>query len=465
MKTELLGQEKNIVKIKLDIEAAEFIKALNKELNELSQQVRVPGFRKGKTPRNILEMRFGKEAIYNEALEKIVPDQIRQIVEDYDLDVIDTPALDVKEKIVEGQPVVCELTFEVRPEIELPEIENLEIEKEVPEVNDEAVDRLEKRIKINVAEIKPAERAVQDGDLVDIELTIKVLNDDGSEAEEQPRKESTKECIDLSDQTIRPQVREALIGKNKGDEVHTEFDVEENHSDRKLAGKHVGYKMVIEEISEYVMPEINEEFYKNVFGENTDIKDYDTFRARLKEDIEKETTATAQRDLEERAVELVAKNSKLELPDSLINRQLVSLRKEDEKWAKSNNITLTQAYALDTEEGMKGYAKLLRERAEEGVRNVLVMDELAKKFDVHLEQADLEAEFDRIAGQYNTTKGLVARTFYENEDRLDTLRGRLRWDKIVKVLLSKMKIKEVKELSKPEAQPEQTPEQEHQDGE
>ena len=461
MKTELLGQEKNIVKIKLDIEAAEFTKALNKTLNELSQQVNVPGFRKGKTPRNILEMRFGKEAIYNEALEKIIPEQIRQIVEDYDLDILDTPTLDVKEQIKEGQPVACELTFEVRPEIELPDIDNLEIEKVVTEVNDDGVDQLEKRIKISLSEVKTADRAIQDGDLVDVDLTVKVLNPDGSEAEDQPRKESTKEKINLSDTTIRKEVRDALIGKNKGEEVFTEFSVEEKHQDRELAGKKVSYKMKVEEISEYVLPEVNEEFYKNVFGGNTEIKDYDTFRARLKDDIIKEVTAENQNDLEERAVDMVAKNSKLEVPENLVNRQMRTLRKNDEDWAKDNGITLTQAYALDTEEGRKGYENLLHERAEIAVRNVLVMDELAKKFDIHLERADLDEEFERRAAQFNVTKGAVAKIFYENEDRLDSLRGQLRWNKIVKVLLEHMKIKEVKELSEDA----HDHEHEHHDGE
>ena len=447
MKTELLGQEKNIVKIKLDIEAAEFTKALNKTLSELSQQVNVPGFRKGKTPRNILEMRFGKEAIYNEALEKIIPDQIRQIVEDYDLEIMDTPTLDLKEQIKEGQPVSCELVFEVRPEVELPDIDNLEIEKVVTEVNDEAVDQLEKRIKISMAEIKEANRAIQDGDLIDLDLTIKVLNDDGSEAQEQPRSESTKEKINLSDTTIRKEVREALIGKNKGDEVYTEFNVEDKHQDRELAGKRVSYKMKIENISEYILPEVNEQFYKDVFGPETDIKDYETFRARLKDDIVKEVTATNQTDLEERAVDMVAKNSKLEVPETFVHRQIRAIRKNDEDWAQNNGITLTQAYALDTEEGRKGYENLLHERAEVAVRNVLVVDELAKKFDIHLEQADLEAEFERRAAQFNVTKGMIAKMFYENEDRLDSLRGQLRWNKIVKELLNHMKIKEVSELS------------------
>ena len=452
MRTELLGQEKNIVTIKLEIEAGEFTKALNKTLSELSTKANIPGFRKGKTPRKILEMRFGRDAIYNEALEKLMPDYIRQIVDDYDLDPIETPTLDVKDRIEEGKDVHCEIVFEVRPEVELPEIDGLEIEKVITEVNDEAVDSLEKRIRLQMADIKPVERPVNDGDIVDVELLIRTLNDDGSEAPEsdQPRPEATHEKIDLSDQTIRQQVREALVGKSKGEEVFASFDVEAGHGDRALAGKKVSYKMKIENVSEYILPEMNEDFYKKVFGPDTEIKDVAAFRERLRQDITGEVEEENRRDLQDRTVELVAGKSKVEIPDKFIERQIHAMRHEDEHWAKDNGITVEQAYGLDTEEGRNGYEKLLRDRAVAAVKNVLVMDEAAKKYDVHLEQEDVEAEFERRAKQLNVSKGFVAKFFYENKQQLDRLTDELRWSKIADVLLSHMSVKEVKELSQPE---------------
>lgn len=453
MRNELLGQEKNIVRIKLEIEAEEFTKALRKTLNELSQQVNIPGFRKGKANRGVLEMRFGRDAIYNEALEKIMPDAIKQIVDDYDLDLIETPSVNFTEPISEGKLLTCEITFEVRPEVELPEIDGLEIEKVVSEVDDEAIDRLAKRIRIQLAEIKPTERAVQDGDIVDIELTIRTLNNDGSEESEQPKPEATKEKINLSDETIRKQVREALIGKNKGDEATAEFDVEAGHSERSLAGKHVRYLMKVEGVSEYVLPEINEEFYKHVFGEDTEIKDEAAFRERLRNDLTKQVADESLTDLRNRAVDLVASKSKLELPDSLIARYAHSMRHEDEDWAKNNGIELKDAYGLDTEEGRKGYENLLKSRAETTVRNVLVMDELAKKFDIHVDESDLDSEFERRANQLNVSKGFLAKYFHEHEESLDRLISELRWDKVADALISHMAVKEVKELSQP-VQPE-----------
>ena len=450
MRTELLGQEKNIVRIKLEIEPAEFTKTLNKTITELAQQGNYPGFRKGHAPRRIIEMRFGRGALYNEAIEKIMNTELQQIVEDYELDLIEMPSLNVTEKIEEGKPVMCELTFEVKPEVTLPDFDGMEIERVVTQVTDADVDRLSKRIQMQLADIKETDRPIQDGDLVDMDLTIRVINPDGTDAEDQPKPVTTREKINLSDETVRAQVREALIGKSKGEEVSAVFDVEEGHADRELAGKHVRYTMKVDTVSEYVLPEINEEFFRNVFGEGTDIKDEAAYRERLRQDITGEVEQENKSDLLTRAVDMIASRSKIDIPDSLISQQAYSIRQEDENWAKSNNIDMNTAFGIGTEEGRKGYEALLRTRAETAVRNVLVMDALAKKYDIHVEQSDLEAEFERRAEQLHVSKGFVAKYFYENKNQLDNLTSQLKWDKTAEALVSHMAVKDVSELSKPE---------------
>ena len=353
MRTELLGQEKNIIKIKAEIEASDFTKAINKTISQLSQQGNFPGFRKGHAPRRIVEMRFGRAAIYNETIETLVSNELQQIITDYELEPIETPTLNVTGQIEEGKPVVCELTFEVKPEVTLPEIDGMEIEKVVTEVTDADVDRLAQRIRMQLSEIKEADRPIQDGDLVDVDLTIRVLNPDGSEAEEQPKPVTTREKINLADETIRAEVRAALMGKTKGEEVTAVFDVEEGHADRALAGKHVSYKMKIDTISEYIQPEVNEEFYRNVFGPDTDIKDDAAYRERLRQDITGEVEQENKSDLYNRAVDLVASKSSVEIPEKFIERQIASLRTEDSNWAQSNGIDLNTAFGVGTEEGRK----------------------------------------------------------------------------------------------------------------
>ncbi len=447
MRTELLGQEKNIVKIKLEIDAEEFTKALNKAINDLSKQVNVAGFRKGKIPRNVLEMRFGRAALYEEALDKILPDEIKQIVEDYDLDLLDTPKLNLTEPIKEGQQINCELSFEVRPEIELPDIDNLEIEKVISKVDDDSVNQLEKRLKVQFAKVNPAEHQVQDENLVEVELSVRVLNDDGSEAQEQPKPNTTHERINLADQTVRQQVRDALINHSKDETVEAVFDVEAAHADKTLAGKKVKYIMKIEGVSEFELPEMNDEFYKLAFGENSGVTNYDQFREKLRSELLDEVNRTTDDDLHNRAVEMVVNLSKMEIPEDLIVRQRASMRRDDQKWAKDNGVNYEIAYGLDTKEGREGYEKLLQNRAETAVRNVLVIDAVAKKYDVHVESSDIEAEFDTQAKRYGISKAVIANYFNKNKNEFDRLIDEVRFNKIVDVMLSHMKIKDVETLS------------------
>ena len=447
-----MGQEKNIVKIKAEIEASDFTKALNRTISELSQKANFPGFRKGHAPRRVVEMRFGRAAIYNDTIETLVGDEIQQIITDYELEPIETPVLNVTEKIEEGKPVICELVFEVRPEVTLPEIDGMEVEKVVSEVTDAEVDRLSKQIQYQLSEVKEADRPIQDEDLVDIDLTVRVLNPDGTEAQDQPKPVTTREKINLADQTIRAEVRNALIGKSKGDEAEAVFDVEEGHADRALAGKHVSYKMKIAAVSEYILPELNEKFHSDAFSGDPSIKDEASYRERLRHDLTNEVEKTSKSDLYERAIDLIASKSTLELPEKFIERQIAAMRRDDSNWALSNGIDLNTAFGIGTEEGRKGYEALLRTRAETAVRNVLVMDELAKKYDVHVEESDIEAEFDRRAAELHVTKGFVAKYFYEHKDQLDRLTDQIRSDKIMEAVLSHMAVKEVKELSKPESQ-------------
>ena len=178
MRSELVSQEKNFVTIKVELEVTEFQKSINMTVRELTQKINVPGFRKGKVPRNILEMRVGKEGILIEALESIMPDTIDQIVKDYELDLIDQPEMEI-EKLEEGKDVLLTLTFEVAPEVKLPELETIEIEKLKVNVTDEMVDEAIKNMQKQNAEHEKVDRAVEDDDVVEIEYVTNVLDEEG----------------------------------------------------------------------------------------------------------------------------------------------------------------------------------------------------------------------------------------------------------------------------------------------
>jgi trigger factor len=447
MKTELLGQEKNVVKIKIEFEADEFTQGLKKAVKDLSQRVTIPGFRKGHTPRKIIEMRFGREALYNDTLEDMI--DVRQIADDYELDLIDSPTLNIDFKeIHEGEPVVCTLNCEVMPEVELPDIENIEVEKLRTNVTEEMVDRLVRSVRKENAEVKPVERAVEGSDLVNVELTVEVIEPEADARKEEPHKDK----LDLFDESIRPEIRDALIGKNKGDTAEAVFDVEEGHQQRQYAGKKLRYNMKVEEVSEYILPELNEEFYVKLFGNETDIHTEEDFRNRMRSDLTKTIDDENRNDAEYRALMEVVKQSKVEVPETMIERQAQKLRRADEEEAKNRyGVELAEVFGRGDKNWEKDYMAVRRTRAEAMVRQSLVVDTIGKKYEVEVEKEDVDAELRRRAGMYNMSKDALAGYYYKNESAMNALTDDVRYGKITGLLLEKVRVKDVDELSAPAA--------------
>ncbi|MCR4819365.1 MAG: trigger factor [Fretibacterium sp.] len=455
MKTELLGQEKNIVKIKVEFEPEEFQNGLKKALNELSQQAHIPGFRRGHTPRRILEMRLGRGTIYREALDKILPPNIKKIVEDYDLDAIDTPSLQIGD-IHEGEPVSCELTFEVMPEVELPNLDEVEVEQLKTVITDEMVDRLVRRFRKERATTNPVERPVGNDDLVNLSLVVHVVGDDENNKSSEPQK--TK--IDLFDETVRQELRSALVGHSRGDTVEAEFDVEPDHQDTRFAGKRLRYIMTIEDISEYVLPEMNDDFYKKSFGENTDIHTEEAFREKMREELRSTMESENRTDAERRAVTKVTHLAKVEVPDSLRDRQVQVLRQRDEQEVHDRyGMELKDVLGKNDENWETSYMEVLKLRAASMVRQSLVMEAIGKEYDINVEKKDVESELARRAALFQTDSAHLLNYLYKNESAMSRLIDDVRYGKITDELMTKIKVKEVDELS-----PEQPPVSQEQSG-
>ncbi|MCR5346418.1 MAG: trigger factor [Fretibacterium sp.] len=451
MKTELLGQEKNIVKIKVEFEPEEFQDGLRKALSDLSQQARIPGFRRGHIPRRILEMRLGRETIYHEALDKMLPENIRKIIEDYELDTIDTPSVNFG-GFQEGQPVSCELTFEVMPEVELPNLEEVEVEQLKTVITDEMVDRLVRRFRKERATTNSVERPVGNDDLVNLSLVVRVVGDN-----EPSEPQKTK--IDLFEENVRQEIRSALVGHTVGETVETEFDVESDHSDAQFAGKRLHYTMTIESISEYILPELNEEFYKKAFSEETDIHTEEAFRDRMREELHKTMETENRTDAERRAVTKVTLLSKVDVPDSLRDRQVQVLRERDEKDVRDRyGLELKDVLGKDNENWEKNYIEVQKVRAAGMVRQSLVMEAIGKKYDVNVDKKDVEAELARRAALFQMDQGRLLNYLYKNENAMSRLIDDVRYGKITDELMTKIKVREVDELSpeQPIAPQEQT---------
>lgn len=439
MKTELLGQEKNKVTVKVEFETGEFTAHLNDAIREIAVKANVPGFRKGHTPRKIIEMRFGKESLYNEALEKMLPGAIEQIVADYDLETIAAPSLKVDE-IREDQPLVCELTFEVNPEVTLPDLEQIEVERLVADVTENMVDEMVAEFRKTHSTLNAVEKAAAENDVVTIAFTTTVL-EDGHSAQGTLQHND----VELSDASIRKEIKDALLSKKKGEAAEAEFEVDANYQDKTLAGKKIHYDITVEEIKERVLPEMNPDFYKKVLGVELDTEE--AFRSEIKkrmtEHMEKENFAQASN----RAIDLISAQSTLEVPDTLLYRQMEYMKERDAAETKRRfNKDMEEVLRLSSI-SLAEYEQDIRKKAMETVRRTLVLDAIGNKYSVEVQKEELDAEIDRLAMAYGLESAKLRATLFKSQERIMQTVDNLRYDKIAKLLMEKVKVKEVEVLS------------------
>ncbi|MDR3265905.1 MAG: trigger factor [Synergistaceae bacterium] len=451
MKTELLGQEKNVVKVKVEFEAGEFASCLDAAIQEIAGKANIPGFRKGRTPRRVIEMRFGRPALYSEALEKLIPNAVEQVVGDYDLETIAPPSLHV-DSIDEGQPLSCELAFEVLPEIVLPELGDIEVERLIPTVTDEALDATVKEFQKRLSTLSPVDRPAEAGDVLSLNGVSEVPGPDG----EPVRSEEQQSEIDLADPAVRAEVKNALLGKTRGEAADAEFVVDEDYENKAVAGKKFRYFFTVDEVKERILPEMAPDFYKKV----TDL-DLDS-EAAFREELTKRILANLENESMMRsgmtALGLIVSRSGMEVPETLLERQATLLEERDSEEAKKR-------FELDLDEVLRKssipraeYEQGLREKAGMLVRRSLVIDEIGKKFDVEVEEAELDEEIFRMAVQYNIEPVKLKGFYQKNAERRAQVRNELRYGKIIKLILEKVRVKDVEKLSEPEAP--ETPETE-----
>ncbi|MDR2175257.1 MAG: trigger factor [Synergistaceae bacterium] len=443
MKTELLGQEKNIVRIKVDFEAGEFMSSLGEAVRELTEKAKIPGFRKGHVPRKVLEMRFGKKGLYSEAIEKMLPGTIKQVVDDYDLETTDTPALDLNlDSIQEGQPFSCELAFEVMPVISLPELEDIEVERpRCPEVTEERIDEVLARLRTYYATLSPVDRAAAEGDVVSADCVTQVFGDgwetldgQGSEAAD----------INLSED-LRDEIRRALLGKGKGDQVEVELTIEPDHENKKLAGRKLRYSFTIMEVKERVLPEVGPDFYKAVTG--AECESEEVFREKLREHLVSYLEAVIRDRVASAAVEQVVSRSELDaVPESLVNRQAEAIKERDIAESQKNLGLNLEEYLGRSDAKRTVYEESVRSQAADAVRRFLVLNKVGEKFGVTVADDELDAEFVRLASIYGVEPARLKAMFYKDDNRVLEMAHELRRGKIVQLIAEKVRIKDVDEV-------------------
>jgi len=376
--------------MRVEVEAAEIDASLEHAFHHVVKEVAIPGFRKGKTPRAVLEQYVGKEVLRKEALEELVPELCIKIIEDQKLEVVAQPQVEM----LQDDPVVFKATFSLRPNVELGDYRSIRIERPSVEVGDSEVDDFMQKLRERHGDWAPASRGANFEDMVIIDVT---QGEKGGEA----KSHEGQQVLLVKDSILPlPGFSEHLVGMAVGDEKEFTLSYAEDYKIKELAGKEFVFKVKLNEVKEKHLPELDDEFAKSL-GEGMDT--IDGLRKYAADGLKKAAEDRARREHESKVLEaLVNSAAKLEYPPVLVEQEINSLmRDRDMAMRERGGLRNYLKTVKKTEEQLR---EELRPRAVEQVRHELVLGKVAEEEKITVDPAEIEADIEGMmkgAGEDN----------------------------------------------------------------
>ena len=380
-------QEKSTVELVIEIGAEEFEAAVQKAYLKQRGKIMVPGFRKGKAPRKIIEGMYGAGVFYEDAINEVYPEAYAQAVEQEKLDVVAWPKVDVEKVGKEGLTFKAVVT--VRPEVKLGEYKGLTAEKPEVTVTDEDIENELKPYINRATRMVTVEREAQNGDtvVIDFEGFLDGKPFDGGKGE--------GHSLELGSNSFVPGFEEQLVGTKAGDEKELDITFPEDyHAD--LAGKAVVFKVKVHEVKEKQLPTVDDEFAK-------DVSEFDTladFKKDLADKLTERREHQAQHDFEAAVMEQVMSNMEVEIPDAMVEFEADNMVNDMAQRIQAQGIPFDQYLAMT---GMN--MELMREQAkmaaQERVRRDLALNAVVAAENIQISDEELEEEYKRLAEQYH----------------------------------------------------------------
>ena len=418
MKASVETIEKNRVALEVEVETEVMDSAMQKAYKKLVKQVNIPGFRKGKVPRKILENYIGTAVLLEEAVENVVPNAYQEAVEETKIEPVNQPDIEVLQ-VEENKPLIFKATVDVKPEIKLGEYKGLDIPKTETEITDEDVQKqlevLQQRYGKLVVLDETETAETDDTVMIDFEGFLDGEAFEGGKAEDH--------SLVIGSGTFIPGFEEQLIGVKTGDDKEINVTFPEDYQAENLAGKDVVFKVKVKEIKRKEVTPIDDELAK-------DVSEFETLEE-LKEDIKNKLKTTAKDQTENQfrqdAIGKAVEGAEVEIPEDMIARRLEALMDNFSDRLQQQGMTLDQ-YLEYTKSSMDDFKKQYRPEAETSVKTDLVLEAVAKAEDIEVMEEDLDAELERMAKMYNQDVK-VLKASLAAQDSLDTLKYGIMLDK------------------------------------
>lgn len=383
----------NEATLKITAPAAEVNAGYKKAVQKIADQANIPGFRKGKAPRAIIEMHYGKEAVKQEAFEIVANKAYSEALNQEKLIPVSDPKVE-ESTFEEGKDMELTIKVTLKPEPELGEYKGLHVEKKEVEVTDEQVDAQIKDMMGRDAKMVVAEEGavIEKGDfaIIDFAGTVDGEPFSGGEGKGYP--------LEVGSNSFIPGFEDQLVGLSKGDSTDVEVTFPEDYFVKDLAGKEAIFKVNIQDVKRKELPELNDEYVAS----KTEFKTVEDLRANYKERMQKAAEANAKAEYEHELIDLAVANAKFSVPEIMIEDKISQMAEEMKMSLESRKMSLDM-YMQYTGLDMAKIRENQRPVAEENVKTDLVLDAIAKAEDIQVDMADVDAEIAAISAQHGAS--------------------------------------------------------------
>jgi len=378
--------DKNQVKLKIEVDAQEFEKSMEKAYQKNKNKIVIPGFRKGKAPRKIIERYYGEAIFYEDALNDACPNAYIKAVEETGIEPVDQPEIEVIQ-VGSGENLIFNATVTVKPEVELGEYKGIEIDKVEYNVTDQDVEqRIEQVREQNARWISLENGTAEKGH----RLTIDFKGYINGEAFEGGSADNF--ALELGSGHFIPGFEEQLIGASIGEEKEIKVVFPEDYHAEDLRGKEATFTVKVHDIKKKELPELDDEFAKDVSEFNT----LEEYKADLKKSMERSAQERAKFEMENQLLQKVVENAKVDIPDVMVETQLDSIMQEYDFRLRFQGLDL-QRYLQIIGTSMDDFRAQYKDEAYNRVKSQLVLEKIALEEKIEVTDEDLDKEYERIA--------------------------------------------------------------------
>ena len=380
--------EKNMAKLTIEVSAEELEKAIEGAYQKNKNKISIPGFRKGKAPRKMIEQMYGKGVFYEDAANALIPEAYEKALEECEETIVSSPKINVTQ-IEEGKSFIFTAEVALKPEVTLGQYKGVEVDKVEVSVTDEEVEADLKQQQENNSRTVVVERPVQDGDIavIDYEGFIDGVAFEGGKG--------TNYNLTIGSHSFIDTFEDQLVGKNTGDEVEVNVTFPEKYQAEDLAGKPATFKVKINEIKAKELPELDDEFAQDAAGVDT-LAEY---KEEIKKNLTEKKETEAKKTKEDEAIQKIIDKSKMDLPEAMIETQCETMVEEFAQRIAQSGLTMEQYLQFSgmTVDQLKDQ---VRPEATTRIQSSLVLEQIAKEENIEVTDADIDAEVEKMAKAY-----------------------------------------------------------------